>query len=91
MSHTKTSLAIAFGAAVTLSSIALTANAAGMEKCYGVAKAGQNDCKAGPGTTCAGTSKTNYQGNSWKLVPAGSCTDMLSPTSSTGHGQLKAF
>lgn len=39
-----------------------------MEKCYGVAKAGQNDCAAGPGTTCAGTSVRDYQGNAWKLV-----------------------
>lgn len=46
------------------------------EKCYGVALKGQNDCKAGPGTTCAGTSKVDYQGNAWKLVPAGTCVDM---------------
>jgi uncharacterized membrane protein len=42
-----------------------------MEKCFGVALAGQNDCKAGEGTTCAGTSKVDYQGNAWKLVPRG--------------------
>ena len=44
-----------------------------MEKCYGVAKAGKNDCKAGPGTTCAGTSKKDGQGNSWLFVPTGTC------------------
>jgi len=44
-----------------------------MEKCFGVAVAGKNDCAAGPGTTCAGTSKVDYQGNSWTLVPAGLC------------------
>jgi uncharacterized membrane protein len=44
-----------------------------MEKCYGVAKAGQNDCAAGPGTSCAGTSSRDYQGNAWKLVKKGSC------------------
>ena len=43
------------------------------EKCYGIAFAGQNDCAAGAGTTCAGTSTVDYQGNSWKLVPAGEC------------------
>jgi len=49
-------------------------NAAGAkEKCYGVSLAGQNDCAAGPGTTCAGTSKVDYQGNAWTLVPAGDC------------------
>src|SRR5689334_10819732 len=49
------------------------------EKCYGVALKGQNDCAAGPGTTCAGTSKVDYQGNSWKLVPKGTCTTMQTP------------
>jgi len=42
-------------------------------KCYGIAEAGKNDCKAGPGTTCAGTSTVDYQGNAWKLVPEGDC------------------
>lgn len=46
------------------------------EKCYGVALAGANDCAAGPGTTCAGTSTIDYQGNSWKAVPAGTCESM---------------
>ncbi|MBO6949668.1 MAG: DUF2282 domain-containing protein [Rhodospirillales bacterium] len=55
------------------------AHAAGNEKCYGVAKAGQNDCAAGPGTTCAGTSTVDYQGNAWKLVPQGTCTTMKLP------------
>lgn len=44
-----------------------------MEKCFGVSLAGKNDCAAGPGTTCAGTAKVDYQGNSWALVPAGLC------------------
>ena len=55
-----------------------------MEKCYGVALAGQNDCAAGPGTTCAGTSKVDYQGNAWKLVPAGTCATMELPAASDG-------
>jgi uncharacterized membrane protein len=56
-----------------------------MEKCYGVAKAGENDCKAGAGTTCAGTSKVDYQKDSYKLVPAGTCTRIKTPT---GFGSL---
>ena len=44
-----------------------------MEKCYGVALKGQNDCYAGAGTTCAGTSTIDYQGNSFKLAPTGTC------------------
>lgn len=55
------------------------------EKCYGIALAGKNDCFAGPGTSCAGTSKNNYQGNSWKLVPKGTCTNIQTPN---GPGSL---
>ena len=57
-----------------------------MEKCYGVALAGHNDCAAGPGTSCAGTSKMDYQGNAWTLVPEGTCTSIKTPK---GHGSLK--
>ncbi|HXI85969.1 MAG TPA: DUF2282 domain-containing protein [Parvularculaceae bacterium] len=57
-----------------------------MEKCYGVALAGQNDCQAGPGTSCEGTSSVDYQGNSWKLVPAGSCEKISLP--GDRHGSL---
>lgn len=52
---------------------------AGKEKCYGVSLAGQNDCAAGPGTTCAGTSKVDYQGNAWKFVDGGTCATMELP------------
>lgn len=55
------------------------------EKCYGVALKGQNDCYAGAGTTCAGTSTVNYQGNAFKLVAKGSCTTIATPN---GHGSL---
>lgn len=60
----------------------------GKEKCYGVALKGQNDCAAGPGTTCAGTSKVDYQGNAWKAVPKGSCVTMKTPK---GMGSLEAM
>ena len=55
------------------------------ERCYGVALAGQNDCAAGPGTTCAGTSKTDYQANAWKYVAKGTCVSMKTPK---GTGSL---
>lgn len=58
---------------------------AATEKCYGVAKAGQNDCKAGAGTTCAGTSKINYDGKAFKEVPVGACVTMKTPK---GTGSL---
>jgi len=60
------------------------ADKTGMEKCYGVALAGKNDCKAGPGTTCAGTAKKDYQGNSWKYVAKGTCVTMKTPDGKTG-------
>lgn len=57
-----------------------------MEKCYGVSLAGKNDCAAGPGTTCAGTSKKDYQGDAWKYVAKGTCTKIKTPN---GNGSLK--
>jgi len=57
-----------------------------MEKCYGVSMAGKNDCAAGPGTTCAGTSKVDYQGNAWKNVAKGTCTTIKTPK---GMGSLQ--
>ena len=53
------------------------------EKCFGVSLAGENDCAAGPGTTCAGTSTVDYQGNAWTLVPAGTCEDTMIEASMT--------
>lgn len=49
------------------------AAAAEPEKCYGVSLAGKNDCAAGEGTSCAGTSVVDYQGNAWTYVEAGTC------------------
>jgi uncharacterized membrane protein len=61
-------------------------NGQDMEKCYGIALAGVNDCAAGAGTTCAGTSTVDYQGNAWSLVPAGTCTEIETPL---GNGSLE--
>jgi uncharacterized membrane protein len=82
-------LALALGAAF----IALPAAAqpADKEKCFGVALKGKNDCAAGAGTTCAGTSKVDYQANAWSLVPKGTCEKTASQTSPTGFGQLKEY
>jgi uncharacterized membrane protein len=60
--------------------------AAHKEKCYGVALKGQNDCAAGPGTSCQGTSAADFQGNSWKFVQAGTCASIQVPGG--GHGSL---
>ena len=56
------------------------------EKCYGVALAGKNDCAAGPGTSCAGTSTVDYQGNAWSYVDEGTCLEIETPN---GNGSLE--
>lgn len=73
----KTTLAIAaasLAAASLLATTPATAQSSGAkEKCYGIALKGKNDCAAGPGTSCAGTSTVDYQGNAWKFVDKGQC------------------
>jgi uncharacterized membrane protein len=88
---TAAGLALAMSAALTLAATPLAAQAADTEKCYGVALKGKIDCKAGAGTSCAGTSKIDYQGNAWSMVPKGTCEKTVSKTSSTGFGQSKEF
>ncbi len=69
----------AFAAALGMAATSQTVSAGDKEKCYGVSKAGKNDCAAGPGTSCAGTSTVDYQGNAWTLVPKGTCETMELP------------
>jgi uncharacterized membrane protein len=100
MSHnmtTRSTLSAAALASAVAIALASVANAApltaaqvkaatdkGMEKCFGVALKGHNDCAAGPGTTCQGTSTVDYQGNSWKFVNGGTCTTMQLPNGRHG-------
>ncbi len=84
MSTTLKTLAIAGAVATSMAGMTTVAHAASKEKCYGVALAGQNDCAAGPGTTCAGTSVSDYQGNAWTLVDAGSCESIALPAMADG-------
>jgi uncharacterized membrane protein len=91
--HTK-ALVLAGAVAASLAAHTTTATAQATEKCYGVSLAGENDCAAGPGTTCAGTSKVDYQGNAWTLVPAGTCADIELPAQDDGTaraGSLEAI
>jgi uncharacterized membrane protein len=73
------------GAALAQEHMAKDKMSGATEKCYGVAKAGQNDCKAGAGTTCAGTSKVDYDGKAFKEVAKGTCVTMKTPK---GMGSL---
>jgi len=79
-----------FAAAAPLTDAeAKAAVAAGKEKCFGVALRGLNDCAAGPGTTCQGSSTTDFQGNSWKFVQHGTCVSIEVPGGR--HGSLTAI
>lgn len=79
-------LALTAGVATGLAATPAVAQKAPVEKCYGVAKAGKNDCAAGPGTSCSGTSTKDYQGNAWKYVKKGTCENIETPK---GNGSLK--
>jgi uncharacterized membrane protein len=72
---------MAIGSAALLSGPAMAQE---KERCFGVSVAGKNDCAAGPGTTCAGTSKVDYQGNAWTYVAKGTCTAMALPDGRMG-------
>ena len=78
-------LAAGAGAALAAAPGDAKADRPAMEKCYGVSLAGKNDCAAGPGTSCAGTSTRDYQGNAWKYVPKGTCAKITTPK---GPGSL---
>jgi uncharacterized membrane protein len=90
MNMKSTQAILAATLALSLAALAGSASAADqqkpMEKCYGVSLAGQNDCAAGAGTSCAATSKTDYQGDAWTLVEKGTCTTIKTPK---GFGSLK--
>jgi len=83
MNNSIKALTVAGAVATALAATVVPAAAEDNEKCYGVSKAGENDCAAGPGTTCAGTSSVDYQGNAWSLVPAGSCETTVIDASMT--------
>ena len=90
MSH-KITMSLAIAAALSsalATSVSTSAQAGTKEKCYGVSLKGQNDCAAGAGTTCAATSKVDYQGNAWKLVDQGTCVTTQTPF---GPGSLSAI
>jgi len=84
MNITQAAAAVALSVAFAGTS-AHAADAPKTEKCYGIALAGKNDCKAGAGTSCAGTSVKDYQGNAWKAVKIGTCTSIKTPK---GNGSL---
>ena len=91
MSHTLKTVAIASAVATALASYATTAVSGEKEKCFGISLAGENDCAAGPGTTCAGTSSIDYQGNAWALVNARTCLEIELPAMADGTARSGAL
>lgn len=95
MSIATKSFVVAGALAAALSAtMTAPAHAQAKEKCFGVSLAGKNDCAAGPGTTCQGTSSVDYQGNSWTFVDAGTCTSIELPAMADGTprmGSLEAL
>ena len=89
MSNTKKTLAAAGALAAALTAtLSAPVYAQAKEKCFGVSLAGKNDCAAGPGTTCAGTSTVDYQGNAWTLVDAGTCAEIELPAMADGAARM---
>lgn len=88
MSKTMKTAAIVGAVAASLIGHSTPATAQAKEKCYGVSLAGKNDCAAGPGTTCAGSSVVDYQGNAWTLVDAGTCTEIELPAMADGKARM---
>jgi uncharacterized membrane protein len=94
MSKSVKTLAIASAIAAAVAGTATITHASTKEKCFGVSMAGQNDCAAGPGTTCAGSSTVDYQGNAWTLVDEGTCMSIELPVMDDGtmrKGSLEAL
>jgi uncharacterized membrane protein len=87
MSKAMKTAAVASAVTAALTAHTSTAVAAEQVKCYGVSLAGENDCKAGAGTTCAGTSTVDFQGNAWTLVEQGTC-ESASPVLA-GEGEVE--
>lgn len=79
----------ALATAVSLASAPARA-ADDMEKCFGISKAGQNDCAAEGANSCAGTSKVDFDMHAWKLVKKGTCltTTVTLPDGKTRNGSL---
>jgi uncharacterized membrane protein len=84
----KHSLMLMSAVTTAVAGVATTVAAQENEPCYGISLAGENDCAAGPGTTCAGTSTVDYQGDAWKYVPAGTCVAMAAPAGADGVDRM---
>ena len=77
MNHTLAISAALAAALMIGSTLSTTAAAAGKEKCYGVAKAGQNDCANLAGThSCAAQATVDNDPGNWKVVAKGTCEEL---------------
>ncbi len=76
---TALALASAVAAALTIAATSPSFAQDKKEKCYGVSKAGQNDCQTAS-SSCAGTAKRDAQKDAWIYVPAGLCGKIVGGT-----------
>jgi len=60
------------------------------DKCFGIALTAENDCAAGPGTSCQGTSTSDFQANAWTYAPKGSCELIQTPNGAGSKTEIKA-
>jgi len=84
-------LAAAFAAALAVAATPASADdKADMEKCYGISKAGANDCASEGSNSCAGTTKSDFHASAWKLVKKGTCatTEVTLPDGKKRNGSL---
>lgn len=68
--------------ATGISTSALANDKPAVEKCFGIVKAGKNDCQTAT-NACAGQSKTDGMPDAWVYVPAGTCTKIVGGTLAT--------
>ena len=79
MKTTHALLLAAVSAAILLPAAGMAQQKAEVEKCYGVAKAGKNDCQTAT-SSCAGTAKKDAQKDAWVGVPKGTCEKIAGAT-----------
>ena len=85
-------LASVLGSALALGLVGhAAAQEKGKEKCYGMAKAGQNDCANLAGThSCAGDAKVDNDPSEWKYVPQGTCKVLKGMNEAEAKAEIKA-
>ena len=87
---TRTLIALTAASVLGMGLAAAPAMAQEKEKCFGIAKAGQNDCANLSGThSCAGQAKVDMGADEWKFVAKGTCKQAMGMTADEARKQIK--